>query len=86
MVASAGMVVGKVFVLTGTLPGMTREAARERIEAAGGKVSASVSTKTDFVVAGADAGSKLAKARTLGLTVIDEAQLLRLLGVEQATQ
>ena len=70
---------GKVFVLTGTLPALTREAAKSLIEAAGGKVSGSVSKKTDFVVAGAEAGSKLEKAQELGVAVIDEAQLLALL-------
>jgi DNA ligase (NAD+) len=69
----------RTFVLTGTLANLMREDAKEKIEAAGGKVSGSVSKKTDFVVAGADAGSKLAKARELGVTVIDEAQLLALL-------
>jgi DNA ligase (NAD+) len=69
----------KTFVLTGTLPTLTRDAAKEMIEAAGGKVSGSVSKKTDFVVAGAEAGSKLDKARDLGVAVIDEAELQRLL-------
>jgi DNA ligase (NAD+) len=73
------VVAGKVFVLTGTLPSLAREAAKELIEARGGKVSGSVSKKTDFVVAGAEAGSKLEKAQELGVTVIDEAQLLDLL-------
>jgi DNA ligase (NAD+) len=77
---------GKVFVLTGTLPTLTRDAARQMIEAAGGKVSNSVSKKTDFVVAGGEAGSKLEKARTLGVTVIDEEQLLALLNLVQTTQ
>jgi DNA ligase (NAD+) len=72
-------IAGKVFVLTGTLPTLTREAAKELIEAGGGKVSGSVSKKTDFVVAGAEAGSKLEKAQALGVTVLDEAQLLALL-------
>jgi DNA ligase (NAD+) len=72
-------VAGKVFVLTGTLPSLTREAAKELIEASGGKVSGSVSKKTDFVVAGAEAGSKLEKAQALGVAVIDETQLLELL-------
>lgn len=60
------------FVLTGALPSLTREAAREMIEAKGHKVAGSVSKKTDFVVAGADAGSKLSKARELGITILDE--------------
>ncbi len=73
-IANAAL-AGKVFVLTGSLPSLTREDAKALIEAAGGKVSGSVSKKTDFVVAGAEAGSKLEKAQALGVTVIDEAQL-----------
>jgi DNA ligase (NAD+) len=75
----AGRLAGKVFVLTGTLPNLTREDAKERIEAAGGKVNGSVSKKTDYVVAGADAGSKLDKANSLGVQVINEPDLLDLL-------
>ena len=63
---------GKTFVLTGTLPNLTRDDAKKMIEDAGGKVSGSVSKRTDYVVAGADAGSKLDKARELGVKVIDE--------------
>jgi DNA ligase (NAD+) len=74
-----GRAAGKTFVLTGTLPGMTREDATALIEAHGGKVTGSVSRKTDYVVAGADAGSKLAKAEALGITILDEAELRRLL-------
>ena len=70
---------GKTFVLTGSLSGMTRDAARAALEAAGHKVAASVSKKTDYVVAGADAGSKLDKARSLGVAVIDERQLKEIL-------
>jgi DNA ligase (NAD+) len=70
---------GKTFVLTGTLPSMTREEAAARIEAAAGKVSGSVSKKTSYVLAGAEAGSKLDKAKELGVTVIDEAEFLRML-------
>jgi len=76
-------IAGKVFVLTGTLPSLTRDAAKEMIEAGGGKVTGSVSKKTDFVVAGAEAGSKLEKALALGVAVIDEAQLLELLQQKQ---
>ena len=73
-------VAGKTFVLTGTLPTLGRDEARDLIEKAGGKVSGSVSKKTDFVVAGEEAGSKLTKAQELGVKVIDEAGLRALLG------
>ena len=69
---------GKTFVLTGSLESMTRDEAREKIESAGGKVTGSVSGKTDYVVVGKDPGSKLAKAERLGITVLDEAGLLGL--------
>ncbi|HET6582287.1 MAG TPA: NAD-dependent DNA ligase LigA [Nannocystaceae bacterium] len=72
-------VAGKTFVLTGTLPTLGRNDAAERIKAAGGRVSGSVSKNTDFVVAGAEAGSKLEKAEKLGVKVIDEATLLAML-------
>ncbi|HMV53022.1 MAG TPA: NAD-dependent DNA ligase LigA [Rhodocyclaceae bacterium] len=75
----AGRLAGKTFVLTGTLPVLTRDEAGALIEAAGGKVSGSVSKKTDFVVAGAEAGSKLDKAQRLGITILDEAGLRALL-------
>ncbi len=71
---------GLTFVLTGTLPTLTRDEAKEWIEAAGGKVSGTVSKKTSHVVAGEEAGSKLDKARELGVSVLDEAALLQLLG------
>jgi DNA ligase (NAD+) len=71
---------GKTFVLTGTLPTLTRDEARKRIEDAGGKVTGSVSKKTDYVVAGADAGSKLDKAKELGVEVIDEKAMTDLFG------
>jgi DNA ligase (NAD+) len=71
--AATGLLAGKSFVLTGTLPTMTREAATRLIEEHGGTVSSSVSKKTAFVVAGSDAGSKLEKARKLGIAVLDEA-------------
>ncbi len=77
---SRGPFAGKIVVITGTLPGMGRDEAKERIEAAGGKVSGSVSKKTDYVLAGAEAGSKLDRANELGIAVLDEEQFLRMLG------
>ncbi len=73
-------VAGKTFVLTGTLPTLSREQAKDMLEKAGAKVAGSVSAKTDYVVAGADAGSKLEKAEQLGIEVIDELTLLALVG------
>jgi DNA ligase (NAD+) len=73
-------VVGKTFVLTGTFPSLSRDQAKDLLEKAGAKVAGSVSKKTDYVVAGTDAGSKLSKAEELGVTVIDEQKLLMLLG------
>jgi DNA ligase (NAD+) len=75
-----GPLSGKTFVLTGTLPNLTRDDATARIEAAGGKVTGSVSKKTDYVVAGEDPGSKLAKAERTGTEILDEPGLLALLG------
>ena len=77
--AASGSLAGKTFVLTGTLPNLSRDNAKERLEAVGGKVSGSVSKKTDYVIAGSDAGSKLDRAQELGVTILDEAGLLALL-------
>jgi DNA ligase (NAD+) len=70
---------GKTLVITGTLPSLSRDEAKDKIEAAGGKVAGSVSKKTDYLVAGSEAGSKLTKAQELGITVLDETQLMELL-------
>jgi DNA ligase (NAD+) len=78
--APTGVFAGKTFVLTGTLPTMSREEATAKIEAAGGKTSGSVSKKTDYVLAGAEAGSKLDKAKELGVKILDEAGFLKLCG------
>ena len=72
-------IAGKTFVLTGTLPTLSRDEAKDMIEALGGKVAGSVSKKTDYVVAGAEAGSKLDKAQTLGLAILDETQFRELI-------
>lgn len=77
--AQGGIFEGKIFVLTGTLPTMTRSEASGIIESMGGKTSSSVSKKTDFVLAGEDAGSKLTKAQTLGVTVISEEEFLQMI-------
>jgi len=79
---AAQPLAGKTFVLTGTFPTLKREQAKEMLEAAGAKVAGSVSKKTDYVVAGEEAGSKLDKARELGVAVIDEAGMLALLAAE----
>jgi DNA ligase (NAD+) len=82
--AKAGPFAGKTFVLTGTLPTLTREEATAKIEALGGKVSGSVSKKTDFVLAGEDAGSKLDKAQKLGVKIISEGEFLKMCSQKDA--
>ncbi|MBQ9248533.1 MAG: NAD-dependent DNA ligase LigA, partial [Ruminococcus sp.] len=77
--AKEGRFIGKTFVLTGTLPTMSRKEASALIEKNGGKTSSSVSKKTDYVLAGEDAGSKLTKAQSLGVTVISEEELLNMI-------
>jgi DNA ligase (NAD+) len=77
---SVSAITGKTFVLTGTLPTLGRDEARDLIEKAGGKVSGSVSKNTDYVVAGEEAGSKLTKAQELGVTILGEPELRKLLG------
>ncbi|HEY9510032.1 MAG TPA: NAD-dependent DNA ligase LigA [Verrucomicrobiae bacterium] len=81
---AASTFANKIFVLTGTLPSLTREEATEKIEAAGGKVSGSVSRKTDFVLAGAEAGSKLEKAQQLGVRILTEEEFLKMIADENA--
>jgi len=78
-VAVAGKLFGKTFVLTGTLPNLPRDQAKALIEAEGGKVAGSISRKTDYVVAGAEPGSKFTKAQDLGIRILDETQLLDLI-------
>jgi len=80
--ATAGVFAGKIVVLTGTLAAMSRDEAKDRIEAEGGKVTGSVSKKTDYVVAGSEAGSKLDKARELGVAVLDEEKFLEMLDIQ----
>ena len=80
--AAQSAAAGKTFVLTGTLPTLSRDQAKDMLIAAGANVSGSVSRKTDFVVAGAEAGSKLEKARTLGIAIIGEAELRAMLASE----
>ncbi len=82
----AGKLAGKTLVVTGTLPSLSREQAKALIEAAGGKAAGSVSKKTDYVVAGEEAGSKLAKAQELGIRILDEAALLELIEHGDDTQ
>jgi DNA ligase (NAD+) len=84
--ASPKPLAGKTLVLTGTLPTLSREDAKALIEAAGGKVSGSVSKKTHWVVAGEEAGSKLDKSRELGVAVLDEAGLKALLAGSDGAQ
>jgi DNA ligase (NAD+) len=77
--ATEGPLAGKTLVLTGTMPNLTRPEATARIEAAGGKVTGSVSKNTDYLVAGADPGSKMTKAQELGTEILDEDGQLKLL-------
>jgi DNA ligase (NAD+) len=85
-VAAPGPLAGMTLVLTGTLPTLSRDAAKALIEAAGGKVAGSVSQKTDYVVAGVEAGSKLAKAEELGIAVLDEDGLQQLIARRHAAR
>jgi DNA ligase (NAD+) len=80
----SGPMVGKTVVLTGTLPTLSRDEAKEMLEAAGAKVTGSVSKKTDFVVAGTEAGTKLTKAQGLGITILDESGLLSMLATRES--
>ncbi|MDR3392600.1 MAG: NAD-dependent DNA ligase LigA [Sulfuriferula sp.] len=83
VMAEDSPISGKIFVITGTLPHMSRDEAKAKIEAMGGKVSGSVSKKTDFVLAGAEPGSKLIKAQELGISILDEAEFSNLIGENQ---
>ncbi|HEX9745416.1 MAG TPA: BRCT domain-containing protein, partial [bacterium] len=79
--ASAGPLSGKTVVLTGTLPNYSRDEMKEILESAGAKVSGSVSNKTDYLLAGESAGSKLGKAEKLGITILGEKEIRKLLGL-----
>ena len=79
MPQASAAIAGRTFVLTGALASMSRDEAKDLIEGRGGKVAGSVSKKTDYVVAGSEAGSKLEKAQQLGLMILDEAQFKELL-------
>jgi DNA ligase (NAD+) len=81
--AQAGALAGKTFVITGTLPTLSRDEAKQKIEAMGGKTAGSVSNKTHYVIAGADPGSKHKRAVELGVTILDEKGLLDLLEQQQ---
>ena len=81
MIQQDGPLTGKIFVITGTLSKWSRKEAEALVEKAGGRASGSVSKKTDYVLAGENAGSKLAKAEQLGVEVLDEATFAQLVGV-----
>ena len=83
VVAEDGVLTGKTFVVTGTLPNMGRKEATDKILQYGGKAAGSVSKKTDYVLAGENAGSKLTKAQQLGVPVISEEEFLKLIGEDQ---
>ena len=80
---TTGLLDGKIFVLTGTLATMTRSEAKNLIEASGGKVTGTVSRRTDYLLAGSDPGSKLARARDIGVTIIDESDLQKMLSLRK---
>jgi len=77
--AGSGKLAGKTFVLTGSLQSMSREDAKEKIRSQGGSASESVSSKTDYLVAGSEPGSKYEKAKKLGVTILDEGEFLRMI-------